>query len=142
VQLLIAGIPGTGKSAFSRWLAENHGFAHFDVDWQSHQRPMEDWLTEPLLVIDWGFPVSQLGTVRSLVQRGVSQWWFDGDRDAALASFLARRTVSKLAWDAQIAAIDAEWANISAVFDHRIIDVISDGPAFMDPDAIFHLISQ
>lgn len=97
MQLLIAGIPGTGKSQFARWLVQSHGFAHFDVDNPSHRgRSVDRWLAQQRLVIDWGFPVSELQTVEWLVERGVSHWWFDGDRDAAAESFLysARRKAS------------------------------------------------
>jgi hypothetical protein len=35
--LVIPGIPGTGKSTYSRWLPDNHDFTHFDID-RSHPR--------------------------------------------------------------------------------------------------------
>jgi shikimate kinase len=30
--LLIAGLPGSGKSQFCRWLAQEHDFAHIETD--------------------------------------------------------------------------------------------------------------
>jgi shikimate kinase len=30
--LFLAGVPATGKSSYGRWLEENHGFIHVDVE--------------------------------------------------------------------------------------------------------------
>jgi hypothetical protein len=32
VQILIAGIPASGKSTFGKWLAKTHGFIHVDME--------------------------------------------------------------------------------------------------------------
>jgi hypothetical protein len=51
-------------------------------------------------------------------------WWFDGDRDAAHASFLRRGTVSQNEWDRQMSGIVSNWDKIEATIDSKL-DVIS-----------------
>jgi hypothetical protein len=90
-------------------------------------------------VIDWGFPANEphltacLAFVESLIERRVRAWWFDGDRNAALASFLARGTVSKADWEAQLAGINANWPKIAAAFAGHILEVVSAGPTSAGP---------
>lgn len=112
--LLVCGVPGTGKSTFSSWLAREKAFLHLDVDapgaleqagllgpWRemllatgSH-RPFLEALHDRAcpVVLDWGFPPECLYRVRQLQNDGVILWWFDGDRPAALRQFLKRGTV-------------------------------------------------
>lgn len=87
------------------------------------------------IVIDWGFPVSHIGTVRRLIASGASAWWFDGDRTAALTSFMTRGTVPKAAWDRQLAAIEASWSVLAQLFDDRILHVVSGDPPIHVPAA-------
>src|ERR1700676_1596910 len=126
--LILSGIPGTGKSTYSRWLTENHGFTHFDIDWSSS--PTDDELVSDRLVVDWGFPANEPGitqsleVIRSWQQLGAELWWFDGDRDSALESFLKRGTVGKEAWDYQLQGIATNWFRILEVTEGRQIDAI------------------
>lgn len=116
--VLISGIPGTGKSSFARWLQDEHGFFHYDVD-TVRTLPTLAWiLQQDRLVVDWGFPPNDhcFEVIESWATHGVSQWWFDGDRDAALQSFMLRGTVSKKAWDIQLTGITQNWPKIEALF--------------------------
>lgn len=71
--LLVSGIPATGKSGFCRYLAREHGFAHYDLEcyprgWpipQLHQvweRSRGEFVAElyrlhERVAVDWGFPL-------------------------------------------------------------------------------------
>jgi hypothetical protein len=94
------------------------------------------------VVIDWGFPVSCLPAVQTLIASGVEPWWFDGDRDAALQSFLARpdHPATRADWDRQITAIQQHWNEIKVVFTGRILDVVSAGPVHLPNEARWDLI--
>jgi hypothetical protein len=122
VHLLIAGIPGTGKSTFTRWLINHHHYVRCPFGEEPGPTFWADInearATRPNVVIDWGFPVSCLPAVRTLIASGVKPWWFDGDRDAALQSFLARpdHPATRADWDRQITAIQQHWNEIKVVF--------------------------
>jgi hypothetical protein len=148
-RVLIAGIPGTGKSTFTRWLACHHGFVRCPAGEEPDNAfgsEVLEALVHPRLVIDWGFPAYEPGLAHSLafvellIEQGVRAWWFDGDRDAALESFLARGTVSKEAWERQLAGINENWTRIEPPFAGRILNVVSAGPAFMTNEKKFELV--
>lgn len=151
MQLLICGIPGTGKSTFAEWLVSEHQYVRFpDQD----EQPLTEADVNRALgiadaVIDWGFPAYNpdfklsVRAVRELTAvHHFEHWWFDGDRHAALQSFLTRGTVSRAAWDRQLAGIDEHWDEIQAVFADRIVNVISDGASYMSNDERFERIRR
>jgi len=70
---------------------------------------------------------------------GAQLWWFDGDRDMALDSFMRRGTVSKAAWDYQLLGISQNWAKIGVVIDHRI-DVIGSDGVYVPPDKLYEMM--
>ena len=137
MHILIAGVPGTGKSTFARWLVSEHGYTRCP----SGEEPGANFLQDidegrresDKVVIDWGFPLGMLNTVRSLIASGVEHWWFDGDREAALEAFLARtgHPATKAAWDVQLANIEAHWNDLVSTFEGRMLDVISPGPVHL-----------
>jgi hypothetical protein len=115
--VLLSGIPGTGKSSFSRWLVEHHGFVHFDVDIGRLPSPTD--LAHPRAVLHWRFPAGDRfpETVEILLgfdALGVARLWFDGDRAAALESYLGAGK-PKGDWDIQLAGIEAHWIEIEAL---------------------------
>ena len=146
MHLLIAGIPASGKSTFARWLVDDHGY----VRCPSGEEPGATFLDEidgaraehPNVVIDWGFPVGALSIVRGLIASGVEAWWFDGDRDAALEAFLARsgHPGTKHDWDVQMTAIQGHWTEIEELFQGRILNVVTPGPAHLSNESHFRLI--
>lgn len=143
VFFVVSGIPGTGKSTFSRWLAAERGFVHHDVD--SQGVPAGATLVRRPIVIDWGFPAHEnaLSSCIELIEdwktMGAQLWWFDGDRETALRSFTRRATVPKAAWDYQLLGITQNWAKISAVVDHRI-DVVSSDGLYLSPEKLYEMM--
>jgi hypothetical protein len=148
--VLLAGIPATGKSTFGKWLSKEKRFSHEDLEW--HQNHLE-WLERksPRMFIDelragrsdfllnWGFPPKDhyFAKVRGLVDAGMTPWWFDGDRQAAHASFLERGTVGAEAWDAQMDQIDNRWGDIEGIFGANRIDVIGSDGVYLSCGEIF-----
>jgi len=147
-QVLLAGIPATGKSTFGTWLSKEKHFKHEDLE--RHPNHLE-WLERkppgrfidelrarwPDFILNWGFPPNDrcFAKVRSLVDAGMTPWWFDGDRGAALDSFVRRDTVNREAWNAQLAQIEDRWADIEDIFGANRIDVIdSDGVYLTCPE--------
>ena len=145
--LLIAGIPGTGKSTFTRWLVSEHGYLRCP----SAEEPGSTFFdeidrarkTHKDVVIDYGFPLGKLNRVRSLIANGVEPWWFDGDRDAALQVFLARvgHPGTKFDWDTQLRQIVEHWKELETTFTGRILNVISSGPVHMPNEERWELIN-
>jgi hypothetical protein len=149
--LLLSGIPASRKTSFGRWLERERGFVHLDVETpgvlERHGlRPEWDALFTQgpgsliarlagPTVIDWGFPPHCLPFVRSLVTAGVQPWWFGGDWDAAENSYAAaKRPLAN--FTRQKAAIQANWADIEAVFSPNVLRVIEPGPTFVGPEVI------
>jgi hypothetical protein len=154
---LISGAPGTGKSTFGRWLEEQHGFAHVDLENDGLERfglapprqriarlPPDD--VEPFLsalrqldrpvVIDWGFPLPWFPLVRALHAAGVTAWWFDGDRVASRGIFIRRGTVPTQALDEQMACIAHHWPELAESYGDRAVPVVAADSTFIDPERI------
>lgn len=125
VQILIAGISGSGKSTFGRWLADTKGFIHVDMElpdtepyswrWNGLRKEWDafydgsdrDTLIKELkcrtgsVVLNWGFPARTLPVVSALKASGVGLWWFDGDRAVARRCYKARSRQQLSAADAR-----------------------------------------
>jgi len=98
--LLIAGLPGAGKSHFCRWLAAECEFAYIETD----SDPVIDALAArnlrvvvaaaselkdrgPNVALEWGFRPTFLPQVRAVVDIGFDPWWFGGNEAAARRSY-------------------------------------------------------
>jgi hypothetical protein len=94
------------------------------------------------VVLDWGYPTAFLPLVRALHAAGISAWWFDGDRDAARRRFTTRGTVPIEAFEAQMSAIRADWAELSGFYGSRVVSTIKADGSFTDPKEIFKLMFE
>ncbi|MGA3353689.1 MAG: hypothetical protein ABSD85_10955 [Acidimicrobiales bacterium] len=160
--LLIAGIPGTGKSGFSRWLADTHGYLHVEVDAAVENDPVVQLLVHrdvfnvlgvadnlkargPDVVLDWGFVPSLLGRVRQLIRKGFEPWWFTGDEDAARRAFLDSARAPEALFDLQTADIHSSWRRIEKVFDGHMLNVIGSTPegfSRVAPAEVFRMMTE
>jgi hypothetical protein len=165
--LLLSGIPASLKSTYAGWLEREKGFLRLDFDellWgkgpkrklrsiATLQRSMPSFIegtrrrASPT-IIDWGLPSESLQTVGMFKEAGAELWWFDGNRQAARASFITRaREKEQLtgdflnnrmrAFDQQIAFIEQAWPSIQALFQPHIIKTVKRGPTYMPPEDIF-----
>ncbi|MFZ2057020.1 MAG: hypothetical protein WAV54_06400 [Acidimicrobiales bacterium] len=160
--LLIAGVPGTGKTNFSRWLRDTHEYVHIDVEKSWVNDPVIRFLLDrdvinvesvaenlkarsPNVVLDWGFVPALLGRVRQMIRKGFEPWWFTGDEDAARRAFLGRGTMTKDLFNIQMARIRDSWVRIEKVFDGRMLDVIHPAPGgyeHLPPEEVFRLMGH
>ena len=108
ILLHVSGIPATGKSSFCRYLAREHGFAHYDLECFPRGWPRPDlkeiWDSAPIefilrlrelhgkVAIDWGFPPNGycLSIVNEFRTAGVRLIWFKGNIDHARRIFVKR----------------------------------------------------
>jgi hypothetical protein len=167
VQILIAGIPASGKSTFAGWLAETKGFIHIDMELpdtelsslkrMGFEREWDAcWRTgdaagflkalkgrNSSVALDWGFPANhQVFFVLSrLKAAGVGLWWFDGDRLAARTLFESRGTKPVAAFDSQFAGLSAAWPQISALVGDQIVRTLRPDGRFLKNEEIYSVIS-
>lgn len=144
--LIISGIPGTGKSEFSKWLVENYNFSYHEYD-KCQENYSEGFFEKERAVIEWGFDSNEpglsycIGKIKFLIDDyGAQHWWFDGDRDAALESFSNRGTVKRSSWDRQLQGIEVNWKKISTFMSTRKLNVIKQGPSYLPSEQIFKAI--
>lgn len=155
--LLLSGIPGAGKSHFGRWLEDTHGYVHLDVEkdgclashhlvdaWSScFASPDVGRFVKSLhrlgdrVVVNWGFPPRFLNVVQRFKAARLVPWWFDADHDAARRAFVARADVPIRAFRIQMAAIQAQWANIEATFRPNIITTLMSDDSRLSVEAIY-----
>lgn len=156
--ILVSGVPATGKSTFGRWLAENRGFVHIDVEngGFDRYRLAQAWAQavglapEPLVdglrsigqpaVVDWGYPPSCLPIVRALHAAGLKAWWFDGAPAAARHHFIQRGNVSVQDLDAQIAAIQSSWNLLQAFYGERVVETVRVDGTFRPWDEVSEIL--
>jgi hypothetical protein len=126
--LLLSGIPAAGKSSFGRYLARDHGFAHYDLEchprgWP-HPELKDVWdLSRPNFVVklkalhprtalDWGFPPHAVSRVHELLDARVRLVWFAANIAQARRLFEERGGIDIADFDIQIRAIqDADYPN-------------------------------
>jgi hypothetical protein len=165
--LLLSGIPASLKSTYAGWLERQKGFLRLDFDellWGKGQKRklrsidtlktsipsfIEETRRRALsTVIDWGFPSESLQIVGMCKEAGAELWWFDGNRQAARASFINRaREKERLTgeflhnrireFDKQISFIEQAWPSIKPLFQPHIIKTVKRGPTYMQPEEIF-----
>lgn len=156
---LLAGIGATGKSSYGRWLEAERGFWHIDVEnYTPNERAfVEAWwrlcngraapeditaAAERPIVIDWGFPPSAFQMVDRIKGFDIPIWWFDGDRDAARASFIKRRTEDVASFDRYLAELQQYWAKVEPIIRDSTINVIYADGSYMPPQDIYKIMFE
>jgi hypothetical protein len=160
--LLIAGLPGAGKSYFCRWLQDEAGYVFVETDrvvqtdgavrqLLSSDTLNVSWAASDFIsrgadvVVEWGFIPELLGKVRQLVRSGFEPWWFGGDEMAARQAFMERGTVPEAAMKTQLAAIHEAWDRIVTVFaghDLSTVELVGGGYRHLPPSEIMDLMEE
>ena len=154
--ILIWGVSGAGKSRYCKWLARR-GYVYLDNDtiaqrmadrtadalerrWMSThvgETAPEDFarsIAAEQVVVEFGARPDDraLALLRRLISLGASAWWFDGDRIAALASWLDRDVpVPAEYWHIQTTAVEAAWPRIADILRSRIVRTIGPKRAYL-----------
>lgn len=154
VVILLAGIPATGKSEFARYLAREHGFAHYDLEcyprgwanpdlkqtWDADRNVFVSELQKHhgRVALDWGFPVHCLPWVEELQNCGVKLVWFAGDIDRAREIFVQRGGIAVGKFENQVTDIRA--ANFPASLNCVIIARLSSTGVFLEDPQVTRMI--
>lgn len=139
--ILIAGIPGTGKTTIGNFLEKSYGYLH--VDMEENHRTSEiladiDAFTKKHfsgnkdVVVTWGFSPDQdtIDVVNKLCTFGFKIFWFDGNRDSAHKATMNRAGFDEKVLQQQMNYL-AEW-DIPKKIKAKIIDVFNDKGNFRD----------
>jgi hypothetical protein len=158
MHFLISGIPASGKSTFCRWLEENKGFLHLNVEEDGvldRHGLAAEWLalfgasatSAPFIealnrfnrpvAIDWGFPPECLDTIRKLFDGGVMLWWFAADWAVARRKFQLRRYPHVQDFDIQIRKIKDTLPEINALFGSHLEYALPSTGIYTPPDKIW-----
>jgi hypothetical protein len=154
--IMLSGIPATGKSAFGRYLARDHGFAHYDLEfyprgwphpelkqaWDADRQTFVAQLRQrhDRVALDWGFPVSCLSWIRELQYCSVQLIWFDGDSARAREAFLQRGGIDVANFDRQVAEIQR--AGFPASLKCVVVPALSASGVFLDQPKIKSIVFQ
>ena len=140
--VLLSGRPGAGKTASGGWLAERQGFIHVETDaeWSTWgplvcAQNLEAALATlirarslgPNVIIEWGFKVALLGSVRQLRSAGFGAWWFDGDEVGARQGYIMRRGASPSVME----EIQAASPELEPFYGDHIIRTVKVGPTYL-----------
>lgn len=129
--LIIAGIPGTGKTTFGNFL-ETKGYLHLDME-EGHRTSKilddpEGFIKTNLpsdknAVLTWGFSPDQetIDLVNQLRDFGFRVFWFDGDRKLARQASLNRPDFSEEVLRQQMEALNA-W-NVPPKISAAVVNV-------------------
>lgn len=141
ILLHVSGIPATGKSSFCRYLAREHGFAHYDLECFPRGWPHPElkplWASAPIefvlklrelhenVAIDWGFPVNRncLTIVNAFRKAGVRLIWFQGNIDHARKLFVEREGIKLEAFEKQVD--DIAQARLPTGLEATIVDALT-----------------
>ena len=154
--ILLSGIPATRKSSFGRYLAREHGFAHYDIEGYPKSWPHPELYKTFLndrrafvkrlreqhdrTVLDWGFPVRCLSWVDELRTCGVRLIWFSGDVAHAREEF-KKRGAGKGPGDnfnKQFTAIQRE--GYPASLDCVIVPALSSSGVFLENHQVKNIV--
>lgn len=135
--IIIAGIPGTGKTTTGNYLSKHFGFAHYDFENETtfalYTKDKRSFLThakkQPKVVITWGFvPTKHIRHILTMRKRGFLLVWFDGDRIAAFRSFLKRGDVTDEQFYQQM--IDIYKRNVLARLTPKVVNSFTPDGSF------------
>lgn len=152
-KLLIAGIPGMGKTKIGDHLQERYGFTHVDMEnsdnisaiIKDHKTFIDNLLSHGRdIVLTWGFVPTdqQIGMVNYLGNKGFKKIWFDGDRGAARREFIKRDSqFGEMYLNAKLEALGFQMKRIeeSKVIDRiepKIINTFDSAHNFKKSDEI------
>lgn len=90
IRLLVAGVPGAGKTTVAEFLAGQLGIEHLNFeDSPRYRKPHR--ARSRASVISWGFsPQTDVATIQDLRAEGYTLVWLDGNRAASYQAYMDR----------------------------------------------------
>jgi hypothetical protein len=133
--LLISGDSATGKSTFSEWLRDEHGYKRHasDEDPNFLEKALSAAGTSPNVVLDWAIPAGAISLATNVIAQGFEAWWFSGDRKTTREVFLARpdHPATFAMYVNYMNGVDKYWPMYESLFADRRLDVLLPGPWHM-----------
>lgn len=132
--ILITGIPGTGKTWMGDYMAQHHNFTHSDIE-ATGMTNLDQ--IEGDIVLTWGFVPDDSGSINLITEfigKGFKLIWFDGNRPAALREFIKRGTVPEELFYLQMFRI--EQSKIIEKLSPKLVNTFDDQGMFKQPDVI------
>ncbi len=140
----VSGIPASGKSTFCRYLAREHGFAHYELEcfprgWPhpelhaTWERDRTKFVAElrrwhDRVAIEWGFPPRCHPMVAELSAAGVNLVWFQANIVRAREAFVMRGGMDGRLFDEQVGQLQR--ARLPEGLDARVIETLDHTGAF------------
>jgi len=148
--ILIAGIPGTGKTTFGNFLEKNYGYVHVDMEENHNTSEMLNdtdvfikkyFSGNKNVVVTWGFSPDQetIDIVNKLRTFGFKIFWFDGNRDFARKATMQRKDFDEQVLNKQMSSLD-DWS-IPEKIRAKIVDVFDLSGNFKNSEDIVKEIS-
>jgi dephospho-CoA kinase len=148
--VFLCGMPASGKSEFGKYLQDKHGYTYIPMEekvWPDNKlrllwndvfnsknqynkvEKFVCYLYENYenVVLDWGFPITQIRIVELLKRQWCEIIWFVCDTTIASQRFIKRsgtEAVSK--FDSQVKDIKENVQNIEKSLNPKIIDVLKE----------------
>jgi hypothetical protein len=152
--VLISGLPGTGKTSFGNWLQERHGYAHIDMESFQDEALHGKWKDSLVkrdfrefaflvraagrpVVLSWGFPPEFLWTIRALNLLGFMCFWFDAPEMLARDVILKRTGAIETEFDHQVSKIRATQKELLNFYDQRCVSVVLGRGRFREREDVF-----
>ena len=153
MKILIAGMPGMGKTTMGDCFRDARGFHHVDMEtgenqsdaWNDPDKFISKVVAMPGdVVVTWGFVPDKkfINVIDQLKQNGFKLIWLDGNRDFALTAFIERnkkqgeeflqRSLDN--WKVQMSRIDASDALIRLA--PKKLDTFNNDGTFKQPAEI------
>lgn len=149
--LFVCGIPAAGKSSFSRFLRDKHGYFHIDMEespWSDEemhkvwdlifQYPEDENRVKNFVnalqkkkekvVLDLGFPIGEnyFSIIPMLKKSNCRIVWFQCDEKTAKQRYVNRDNRSLQSFEIQIKNIKENWERILTGISPEIVNVLKD----------------
>ncbi|HIH25408.1 hypothetical protein J4476_01635 [Candidatus Woesearchaeota archaeon] len=130
--ILIAGIPGVGKTSIGNFLESKYEYKHFDMEKYSRTSKIiknadnfiaKNFKNNKHIIITWGFSPDKktINVVNYLNKYGFRTFWFDGNKNSARRITMQRKTFDNRILKKQMSALD-KW-NVPKDINAKIINV-------------------
>ena len=152
-KIFLAGLPGTGKTEFGKFLFEKYGFSHFDLEennwpqselreiWNQSRGDFIAKLKSKKTILNWGFPASYSNWVKEILDNGFSFIWFTGKEECARKWFLKKKNDPLIEnFDAQVHLIRQNDLPRSLGYPFIQVNVFEDDCEFKSYEEILRLI--